>query len=62
MYKDLSDRYYPNNKVTLQKKANERYQNLSGQKKRIHYEQFINFAEGKKQRLVKHIKKYYKMW
>lgn len=33
MYKDLSDRYYPNNKVTLQKKANERYQNLSGQKK-----------------------------
>lgn len=33
MYKDLSDRYYPNNKVTLQKKANEKYQNLSGQKK-----------------------------
>ena len=31
-------------------------------KKTIHYEQFINFAEGKKQRLVKHIKKYYKMW
>ena len=65
MFKNLSAKYYQENKERLQEKACERYQNLSKEKKekkrqygRDHYK---NRLQVEKQKLVEYTKKYYRM-
>ena len=64
MSKNLSAKYYQENKERLQKKSRERYQNLSKHKKKQHdhgHEHYKNLSEDDKSKLVQYIKKYYKM-
>ena len=59
MSKHLSGKYYQENKERLQKKACERYQNLSKEeKKKQHYgrEQYKNISKDEKQKLVEYRK------
>ena len=62
MSKNLSANYYQENKERLQKKARERYQNLSkeGTEKKRQYgrERYKNLSEDEKQMLVEYTKKY----
>ena len=50
MSKNLSATYYQENKERLQKRARERYENLSKEKKKQHYgsERYKNLSEDKK--------------
>ena len=52
IYKDLSAKYYQNNKEKLQKRACETYQSLYG------CERFKNLSEDEKQKPVEYRKKY----
>ena len=66
MSKNLSAEYYQENKERLQKKACERYQNLSkeekGKKQQYGRERCKNLSEDeKKNKLVEYRKKYYRM-
>ena len=66
MSKNLSAKYYQENKERLQQKARERYQNLSKKKKKEKKQQngckrYKNFSEDQKQKLVEYSKKYYRM-
>ena len=65
MSKKLSAKYYQENKERLQKKARERYQNLSKEKKekkrQYGRERYRNLPEDQKQKLVEYRKKYYRM-
>ena len=65
MSKNLSAKYYQENKERLQKKARERYQNLSKEEKekKRHYGcgRYKNLSEDEKQKLVEYRKKYYRM-
>ena len=65
MSKNLSCKYYQENKERLQKKACERYQNLSKEKKKKKQqhgcEHYKNLSEDEKQKLVEYRKKYYRM-
>ena len=62
MSKNLSAKYYQENKKRLQKKARERYQNLSkeGKEKKGQYGRKISLKM-KKNRLDEYRKKYYQM-
>ena len=64
MSKNLSAKYYQENKERLQKKARERYQNLSKEEKekkqQYGHECYKNISENEKQELVEYRKKYYK--
>ena len=58
MSKNLSAKYYQENKERLQKKVRERYQNLFREEK----EKNDNLtAEDGRQKLAEYIKKYYRM-
>ena len=61
IYKNLSAKYYQENKERLQKKARKRYQNLSteekGKKQQYGRERYKNLSEEKKQKLVEYRKK-----
>ena len=52
MYENLSAKYYQENKERLQKKARERYQNLSkekkGKKRRYGHKRYNNLSEDEK--------------
>ena len=63
MSKNLSATYYRENKERLQKRARERYENLSKEKKKQHYgsERYKNLSEDKKDKLVEYRKKYCRM-
>ena len=65
MSKNLSAKYYQENKERLQKKARERYQNLSKEEKekkqQYGCERYKNLSEDEKQKLVEYRKKYYRM-
>ena len=65
MSKNLSAKYYQENKERLQKKACERYQNLSKEKKekkrQYGRECYQNLSEDEKNKLVEYRKKYYRM-
>ena len=65
MSKNLSAKYYQENKERLQKKAYERYQNLSKEKKekkrQYGRECYQNLSEDEKNKLVGYRKKYYRM-
>ena len=65
MSKNLSAKYYQENKERLQKKACERYQNLSKEKKekkrQYGRECYQNLSEDEKNKLVGYRKKYYRM-
>ena len=65
MFKNLSAKYYQENKERLQKKACERYQNLSKERKekKRQYggERYKNLSEDEKNKLVEYRKKYYRM-
>ena len=65
MSKTLSAKYYQENKERLQKKAFERYQNLSKEEKekkqQYGCECYKNLAEDEKQNLVEYRKKSYRM-
>ena len=65
MSKNLSARYFQENKEGLQKIARERYQNLSKEKKEEKQqhgcERYKNLSEGEKNKLLDYKKKYYKM-
>ena len=65
MSKNLSAKYYQENKERPQKKACERYQNLSKkekEKKQQHgCERYKNLSEDEKQKLLGYRKKYYRM-
>ena len=60
MSKNLSAKYYQENKERLQKKARKRYQNLSkeekGKKQQYGRERYKNLSEEKKQKLVEYRK------
>ena len=60
MSKNLSAKFYQENKERLQRKARERYQNLSKDEKKVQYgcEHYKNFSEHEKQKLVEYRKKY----
>ena len=64
MSKTLSAKCYQENKERLQKKAHERYQNLSKEKKRKKQqygrERYKNVSEDEKQKLVEYRKKFYR--
>ena len=61
MSKNLSAKYYQENKERLQKKSRKRYQNLSkeekGKKQQYGRERYKNLSEEKKQKLVEYRKK-----
>ena len=61
MYKDLSAKYYQNNKEILQKKARKKYQSLSKQEKGKKWQydrkRCKNLPEDEKQKLAKYRKK-----
>ena len=65
MSKDLSAKYYQNNKESLQKKTCKGYQSLSKEEKekKQQYccERYKKLPENKKQKLAEYRKKYYKM-
>ena len=65
MSKSLSAKHYQENKGRLQKKARERYQNLSKEEKdrkqQYGCERFKNLSEDEKQKLFEYRKKYYRM-
>ena len=65
MSKNLSAKYYQEYKERLQKKARERYQNLSKEEKekkqQYGCERYKNLSEDEKQKLVEYRKKYYRM-
>ena len=65
MSKNLSAKYYQENKERLQKKACEKYQNLSKEKKekkrQYGRECYQNLSEDEKNKLVEYRKKYYRM-
>ena len=65
MSENVPAKYYQENKERLQKKAHERYQNLSkeGKEKKQQYgrERYESLSEKKKQKLFKYRKKYYRM-
>ena len=65
MSKNLSAKYYQGNKERLQKKACQRYQNLSKEKiekkRQYVHECYKNLSEDEKQKLVEHRKTYYRM-
>ena len=62
MSKNLSTKYYQENKERQQKKARERYQNLSKEKKekkqQYGRERYKNLSENEKQKLVECRKHY----
>ena len=64
MSKTLPAKYYPENKERLQKKACERYQNLSkekkGKKQQYDHERYKNLAEDWKHKLFEYKKNYYR--
>ena len=66
MSKKKSVKYYQNNRERLQKKARERYQDLSEEEKnktqQYVHERYKNLSENKKQRLVEYRKKHYEKW
>ena len=59
MFKNLSARYYQENKEKLQRKAREGYQNLSKEEKKRQYgrERYKNLSEDEKEKLVESRKK-----
>ena len=63
MPKNFSAKYYQENKERLQKKACERYQNLSKEEKekkeQYGCEPYKNLVDDEKQKLVEYRKKYY---
>ena len=65
MSKNLSAKYYQENKERLQKKARERYQVLSKEekekKRQYGRERYKNLSEVGKQKLCEYRKKYYRM-
>ena len=65
MSKNLSAKYHQENKERLQKKAWERYQNLSKEEEEIKRqygrERYKNLPEDEKQNLVEYRTKYYRM-
>ena len=65
MSKNLSAKYYQENKERLQKKDRERYQNLSTEKKekkqQYDRERYKNISKDEKNGLVDYRKKYYRM-
>ena len=62
MSKNLLAKYYQENKEWIQKKARERYQNLSKEKKRQYgHERCKSLSENQKNKLVKYRKKCYRM-
>ena len=62
MYRNLSAKYYQENKEKLQKKADERCQILSKEeKKQYGCERYKNLSKEKKQKLLEYRKKYYRM-
>ena len=63
MSKNLSAKYYQENKKRLQKNVRERYQNLSKEEKTQHYGRqcYKNLSEDEKNKLVEYTKNYYKM-
>ena len=65
MSKNLSAKYYQENKERLQKKARERYPNLSkgGKERKQQYgcEHYKNLSKDEKQKLVEYRKKHYRM-
>ena len=65
MSKNLSAKYYQENKERLRKKDRERYQNLSTAKKekkqQYDRERYKNISEDEKNGLVEYRKKYYRM-
>ena len=62
MSKTLSAKYYQENKESLQKKASERYQNLSKEEKekkqQYGRQRYKSLSEDDKQKLAEYIKKY----
>ena len=65
MSKNLSAKYYQENKERLQKKACEKYQNHSKEEEEIKRqygcERYKNLPEDEKQNLVEYRTKYYRM-
>ena len=65
MSKTLSAKYCQENKERLQRKACEKYQNISKEEKekiqQDGHERYKNFSEDEKQKLVEYRKKYYRM-
>ena len=65
MSKNLSSKYYQENKERLQKKARGRYQNLSKEEKEEKHqygrERYKNLPEDEKDKMVEYREKYYKM-
>ena len=65
MSKNLSDKYYQENKGRFEKKARERYQILSKEekekKRQYGRERYKNLLEVGKQKLCEYRKKYYRM-
>ena len=65
MSKNLSAKYYQENNERLQKKARERYQNLSKEEKekkqQYNHERYKNLSEDETQKLVEYRNKYYGM-
>ena len=65
MGKNLSAKYYQENKERLQKKARERYQNLSKEEKETNRqyvcERYKNLSEDEKNKRVEYKKKYCRM-
>ena len=65
MFKNLSAKYYQENKERFRKKARERYQNLSKEekekKRQYDCERYKSLLENGKQKLVEYRKKYYRM-
>ena len=65
MSKSFSAKHYQENKERLQKKACERYQNLSKEekekKRQSGRKRYKNVSEDEKNKLVEYRKKYYRM-
>ena len=65
MSKNLSGKYYQENKERLIKRACERYQSLSKEEKekkeQYGHACYKNLSENEKQKLVEYRKKYYRM-
>ena len=64
MSKDLSAKYYQDNKERLQKKKLLKNLSLSKQEKKPQYglEQYKNLFEGENQELIEYRKENYKIW
>ena len=65
MSKNLSAKYYQENKERLEKKARERYQNLSKEekekKRQYDREDYKNLSEDEKNKQIKYRTNYYRM-